>query len=35
VQRVVQKHVRRSKFADTVEVAGLAPEIGEPAAYSA
>src|SRR5258707_6121549 len=33
VQRVVQKHVRSSKFVDNVEVAGLAPEIGEPSAY--
>jgi len=33
VQRGAQKHVGSSKFVDDVEVTGLAPEIGELAAY--
>src|SRR6266851_4371662 len=33
VQRVLQKHVRSGKFIDNAEVARLAPEVGEPAAY--
>src|ERR1700750_560991 len=30
VQRVLKKHVGRSKFIDDVEIVCLAPEIGEP-----
>src|SRR5258706_14546559 len=33
VQRVLKKHVRSGKLVDDVEVAGLAPEIGEPTAH--
>ncbi len=33
VQRVAQEHVGSSKFVDDVEVAVLAPKIGEPTAY--
>src|ERR1700674_4099259 len=33
VQRILQKHVRRGEFIDDAEIAGLAPEIGEPTAH--
>jgi hypothetical protein len=33
MQGVLQNHIRRGKLIDDIEVAGLAPEIGEPAAY--
>jgi hypothetical protein len=33
MQRVLQQHVRRCDFVNDSEIAGLAPKIGEPAAY--
>jgi hypothetical protein len=33
MERVLQQHVRSGKFVDNAEVASLAPEIDEPAAY--
>ncbi|WP_277047898.1 hypothetical protein [Caballeronia mineralivorans] len=33
MQRVAQKHVGSGKLIDDIEIAGLAPEIGEPSAY--
>jgi hypothetical protein len=32
VQRILQQHVRRRELVDNRKVAGLAPELGEPAA---
>jgi AraC family transcriptional regulator of adaptative response/methylated-DNA-[protein]-cysteine methyltransferase len=32
VQRVFEQHIRRGDFIDDAEIAGLAPEVGEPAA---